>query len=133
MQNTLSRTGVYGIAWQEDKLLLIKQKKGPHAGKFDLPGGGIEMAETIEEALRREFQEEVGMTFVSMKLFANFTAVASTPSYILHQIGLIYLVDEIKPLYDLKAELEYFWIAPDVLIKEPISPFVEQMLRQIHQ
>jgi len=137
MENTLSRTGVYGIAWRDNQLLLIKQQKGPHKGKFDLPGGGIEIGETIEEALKREFEEEVAMAFASIRLFANFTA--TTPgtfpngsSYILHQIGLIYVVEGLKPLQTPSAELEHFWIDCSLLHKEPISPFVELVLKQIH-
>lgn len=137
MENRLSRTGVYGIARNNDLLLLIKQQKGPHKGKFDLPGGGIEIGESIEEALKREFEEEVAMSFESFRLFGNFTA--TTPgifpngsSYILHQIGLIYVVEGLKPLQSPSPELEHFWIDCSLLHKEPVSPFVELVLKQIH-
>src|SRR5690606_6845147 len=48
-QPTISRVGVYGVAFQKERLLVIKQGKGPHRGKYDLPGGGIKPGETIEE------------------------------------------------------------------------------------
>ena len=46
----------------EKKTLLIRQKRGPYAGKLDFPGGGIEFGESPEQALRREFAEEVANT-----------------------------------------------------------------------
>ena len=121
----LTRTGVYGVAMENGKLLLVKQKKGPHRGKYDLPGGKIEAGETIEEALRREFLEEVGMTFETMRPIHNFTAATEG----LHQEGLIYQVDGLSPIPNLPTELEYFWMQPN-LPKTAISPFVAQMLKQ---
>ncbi len=118
---------------QEGKLLVIKQQTGPHAGKFDLPGGGIELGETIEEALCREFVEEVAMTFEDMHSLVNLTAVTEGLNddgfpYLLHQIGLIYEVTELFSLPNHPKELEFFWVNLEELEKERISPFLEQML-----
>ncbi|MBS3904960.1 MAG: NUDIX domain-containing protein [Simkania sp.] len=136
LQSTVIRTGVYGIALQEEKLLLVKQRTGLHVGKFDLPGGGIEAKETVEEALRREFLEEVGMTFDSMQLLDNLTATTeglheNGNPFVLHQIGLIYLINDLSPLQRATPEMDYFWIDPKQLCTTTISPFVEQMLLRI--
>lgn len=50
------RPSVYGILIEDDKVLLSRQWDG-----YDFPGGGIELDETIEEALKREFFEETGL------------------------------------------------------------------------
>ncbi len=130
---TISRTSVYGLARQDGKLLLIKQQKGPHAGRFDFPGGGIEHGETIEEALRREFREEVAMTFDSMHLEKNLTANTQGinekgESYLLHQIGMIYSVTNPTLLQDQIPEMEFFWIDPTQLSEKDASPFVRQII-----
>lgn len=52
--------GVYGVAIKDGNILLIKKSRGPYAGMYDLPGGKIEDGEEIEDALHREFVEEVG-------------------------------------------------------------------------
>lgn len=45
-----------------DEVLLIRKKRGLGAGKFNGPGGRLELAETPEACAVREVQEEVGVT-----------------------------------------------------------------------
>jgi dATP pyrophosphohydrolase len=129
----ISRTGVYGIAMHDQKLLLVKQRKGPHSGKWELPGGGIEPGETIEGALRREFYEEVGMSFDNMQFFENLTATTEWIDeqgdlYRFHQVGLVYRVTGLSPSHVTSVEMEYAWIDPKQLAPETISPLVRQII-----
>ena len=45
----------------KDKFLIIKRKAGIHAGKWAFPGGIVEIGESLENALKREIKEEVGL------------------------------------------------------------------------
>ena len=45
----------------KNEVLLGKRTKGSHMGYWEFPGGKIEPNETPEEALFREFQEELGL------------------------------------------------------------------------
>ena len=52
------RPAVYGIIEHERKLLVIRSR---HGGKYYLPGGGVELGERLETALKRELREETGI------------------------------------------------------------------------
>ena len=62
------RPSVYGIIKHNGNILLIKNR---HGHKYFLPGGGVEIGEPIEEALKREIKEETGIE-VDMGNFLHF-------------------------------------------------------------
>lgn len=52
------RKTVVGVLYQQSHILLVKKK---HWGDwFDFPQGGVEVGESLEEALLRELNEELG-------------------------------------------------------------------------
>lgn len=54
------RRGVCGIFLAKDGLVLLGERSG-QPGQWQFPQGGMEKGETIEEALHREMDEEVGL------------------------------------------------------------------------
>jgi 8-oxo-dGTP diphosphatase len=81
-------TGVYGVNISNDgsQVLLILKSRGPYKGMYDLPGGGIEKAETNELALRREYEEEIGCDILS---YSFLYEDSSTFSYISQTEGKV--------------------------------------------
>ena len=54
--------GVYGVCYEDGKLLCIEKTRGPYQNRFDLPGGSQELGEGLTETLKREVLEETGYT-----------------------------------------------------------------------
>jgi ADP-ribose pyrophosphatase YjhB (NUDIX family) len=53
--------GVGAVVIHEDRVLLIRRGKEPMRGRWLIPGGTVELGETLQEALVREVAEETGL------------------------------------------------------------------------
>ncbi|THU03699.1 NUDIX domain-containing protein [Lampropedia puyangensis] len=54
---------------QQEFLLGSRPEGKPYAGYWEFPGGKIEAGETVEQALRREFEEELGITIGAIEVW----------------------------------------------------------------
>jgi 8-oxo-dGTP diphosphatase len=52
---------VSAAVFREGRALIIRRARMPLLGHFSLPGGGVEVGETLAVALARELMEEVGI------------------------------------------------------------------------
>ncbi len=52
---------VGAVAVTAERLLLIRRGRPPSAGQWSLPGGRVELHETLAEAVVREVKEETGL------------------------------------------------------------------------
>ena len=53
--------GVGGVVFAGGCVLLVKRRFEPLAGRWSLPGGALEVGETLAEGLAREMKEETGL------------------------------------------------------------------------
>jgi 8-oxo-dGTP diphosphatase len=53
--------GVGAIILREDQVLLVQRGREPSYGKWSIPGGLVELGESLQEAIVREVREEVGL------------------------------------------------------------------------
>ena len=60
-------------------LLLIQRKQDPYALQWALPGGFMEIDETLEQAAARELAEETGLSAISVTQLKTFSRVDRDP------------------------------------------------------
>mgnify|MGYP001772616424 FL=1 len=56
------KIAVAAVAVKDGRVVLVKRKYPPSAGKWSIPGGHVELGERLEDAVLRELKEETGLT-----------------------------------------------------------------------
>src|SRR5689334_17048183 len=54
------------------KVLLINRRNWPYEGYWAIPGGFVEMRESLDDAARRELEEETGLRNIYMEQLYTF-------------------------------------------------------------
>lgn len=85
--------GVGAIIFRDDTVLLVQRGSEPSLGQWTLPGGLVELGESLEEAVKREVLEEVGLE-VDVK-------------------DLVVALDRV--IFDSEGKIEYHYILLDFL------------------
>lgn len=80
--------GVAGVMFLGDSIVIAKRGQEPAKGQWSLPGGVVELGESLEGAVKREFLEEVSVR-VSV-------------------CGLIHIVE--KVFYDAHKRVRYHYV-----------------------
>ncbi|MEM3399623.1 MAG: NUDIX hydrolase [Candidatus Micrarchaeia archaeon] len=62
-----------------ERVVLVRRKNPPFAGKWALPGGFVEYGETCEKACIREVKEETGLDVEILDLVGVFSDPARDP------------------------------------------------------
>ena len=128
--------GVYGICFENGKLLCIEKTRGPYQHRFDLPGGSQELGEGLTETLKREVLEETGYT---LSRYSN----PRIYDVLVHEEGQDFAVHHIMAFYDIVLDLERsqkslpheildgsndsantIWISLEQLTEENASPLI---------
>lgn len=72
--------GVGAVAIKEGKILLIRRAFDPGKGKWSIPGGLIEVGETVSEACVRETEEETGIKIQVLELINTYDMIVPDES-----------------------------------------------------
>jgi 8-oxo-dGTP diphosphatase len=93
--------GVGGVVIYDDRAVLIRRGSEPLRGEWSIPGGSLELGETLEEGVVRELREETGLEvrvagmieIFDRIFFAEGAGAKSRPQY--HYVIVDYLCERL--------------------------------------
>ena len=100
---------VDGIIIEDGKVLMLKRAHYPFIGLWVLPGGQVEYGEKVEEAVKREMKEELGISVRIKKLIGVYSNPKRDPRR--HTVSVVYLLSKQKGkicLNEEASEFKYF-------------------------
>jgi 8-oxo-dGTP diphosphatase len=125
--------GVGVVVFNKGKLLLVKRGNEPNKGKWSIPGGGIELGETINEAAKREVFEECSVkTEIERVLDAVDNIVKDSDGHIRYH----YVIIDLLANYiggDINAQSDAAdcgWFTPNEVVGMDITPILRAMLER---
>ena len=71
----LPLVGVGAVIVHDSRVLLIKRGQAPLHGEWSIPGGRLELGETVRDAVCREVLEETGLTVETSQLLGIFDRI----------------------------------------------------------
>src|ERR1700685_3068590 len=67
--------GVGGVVIEDGQALLIRRGSEPLRGEWSIPGGSLELGETLEQGVARELLEETGLAVRVLELIEVFERI----------------------------------------------------------
>ena len=89
--NPCSATAAFIIDDQQ-QLLVVRRGKEPAKGTLDLPGGFVDMDETVEQGMRREIEEETGLIVDRIQYLFSTPNVYQYSGMGVHTLDMDFLV-----------------------------------------
>lgn len=80
-----------GVILKGGRVLLTKRNIYPFSGFWVLPGGHVEYGEKVEDAIKREMKEELGVPVKIKKLLGVYSGPKRDPRY--HSVAVAYLLE----------------------------------------
>jgi len=134
------RVGVSVLCHHDGRALLVKRGQPPFEGHWSLPGGLVELGETLHDAAARELLEETGVTAELGAPVETFDSIQrdDTGTVITHFILTVFAgayTGGTAEAGDDAAALD--WLRPEDLESLPTTPGtperVRRMLRRARQ
>ena len=99
--------GVGAVVIHRGKVLLIRRGKEPMRGRWVIPGGTVELGETLQEALVREVEEETGLRVEPREVVLVFDHIERDSAGITcHYVVIDYACDYVSGLPRVGSDAE---------------------------
>jgi len=111
---------VSAAIFRDGRVLIVRRARPPANGLYTLPGGGVELGETLEEAVIREVREETALEVEPVALAGYRQAITrdAAGGVERHFVILPFAARWISGEVSLNEELgEAHWLVPSALVE----------------
>lgn len=126
------RVAVGAIVFKDKRVLLVRRGKPPAMDLWAIPGGSVEICETLQRAAEREILEETGITIKALEPVFTFDYIERDESgcarfhYVIIDLTANYISGEPRAGDD---AAEARWISPEQMSALSVSSKTRQLLK----
>jgi ADP-ribose pyrophosphatase YjhB (NUDIX family) len=116
--------GVGGVVLIDGRVVLIRRGKEPLRGRWVIPGGTVELGETLPEALVREMREETGLVVRPREIVLVFDRIQREGAEVeYHYVIIDYVCDYVSGELRAGSDAdEVALVAPDEIGRYDLPP-----------
>ncbi|SLM29802.1 NUDIX hydrolase [Desulfamplus magnetovallimortis] len=132
---TQPKLAVGAVVFKDQKVLLVKRGKAPAKGVWAIPGGSVELGETLKQAAEREVLEETGIRIKAGDPVYSFESIDRDQNgkvrfhYYIVDLEAEYLGGEVIPGDDAN---DAAWVPAEDLKKKNVNPKTLELLSDIY-
>jgi ADP-ribose pyrophosphatase len=126
---------VGAVVFREDKVLLVLRGKPPAEKQWSIPGGCVELGETLQEAAEREIAEEAGIIIQAKNPIYTFDVIERDENgdirfhYVIVDLAADYVSGELSAGDD---AVDVSWISLEDLNERNVSDATRKLLAQCY-
>ncbi|MFW6374661.1 MAG: NUDIX hydrolase [Thermodesulfobacteriota bacterium] len=130
------RLGVGAVVFKDNRVLLVLRSNPPARHQWAIPGGRVELGETLQTAAEREVLEETGITIRAGKPVYTFDAIDRDDAgrvryhYVIVDLDAEYLSGLPIPNDDAR---DARWISAQELNGLPVNRVTRRLLSQVYR
>jgi ADP-ribose pyrophosphatase len=127
------QVAVGAIVFKDERVLLVRRGQPPSQGLWAIPGGSVELGESLQEATEREIFEESGLTIKAKEPVFTFDFVEQDDTgriryhYVIVDLMADYVAGEPRPGDDVT---EARWVSSQEMKRLEVSPKTLELLRE---
>jgi 8-oxo-dGTP diphosphatase len=121
---------VSAAVFREGRVLLVRRARAPLIGHFSLPGGVVEIGETLAQAVGRELMEEVGVAAELIAFNRHLEAIAREGERVrTHYVIASFVARWVSGEPRFSDEVDRVeWIDPAAPLPSPATPGLAEVL-----
>lgn len=129
------RIAVGAVVFKDGKVLLVLRGKPPAESQWSIPGGCVELGETLQEAAEREIIEETGIVILAKDPVYTFDVIERDKDgqvrfhYVIVDLAADYVSGEIRPGDD---AVDVNWVSSEDLNDINVSAATRRLLIQCY-